>query len=38
MAAFKTEIKSYSQNGDFLEYTKLYYNQSKYKFIQILKK
>lgn len=38
MAAFKIEILSYSENNQLLEYTKLFYNQKKYSFMQELKK
>lgn len=37
MPVFKTELISFEKNGNILEYTKLYYNQNKYKFIQVLK-
>ena len=35
---FKQEITSILENGDIFEYTKAFYNQEKYKFLEILKK
>lgn len=35
---FKQEITSILENGEIFEYTKAFYNQEKYKFLEILKK